>query len=425
MKAAMLLLALIALPPLSVPIAHAASTATEASPNPRIQRAIVVWQEYLTALRDGDESKAKACWTEKTLQYPVTDWQMGDFDRAVAIAREDSLVVSDVKEGDGHVSLLITSPGRESTRWSGSPDRTYYVIEAPEPLLANPFEILTAGWRESRTAHVVCHYPTDSAPTDDQLRNLEEFHSRTAALLDIESDRPIEYFYCDSDTLVGALFGAGPATARGASSIRVVAAVRWTSFHEVVHILFGQICRKQPVSAIMEGAACYFGGATMITRDAQLAWVKTLVENDEAMPLSTLLDENGFWSAAEDMNDPYAEGAAFTGFLIEKYGIDAFKTLYRYRDGTGSLEAALESVCGKDVAQLEAEWKEWILQLDVPTINLGGSESATEIFRMDDPSRDDNGDGDYVYPLGPEYQPGMFDLTGFGCCRRKAGCTSS
>jgi carbohydrate-binding DOMON domain-containing protein len=131
------------------------------------------------------------------------------------------------------------------------------------------------------------------------------------------------------------------------------------------------------------------------------------------MPLATLLDESGFWSA-EDMNDSYGEAASFTGFLLDRYGVDAYKALYRFRDvGTDTLEAVIEKMSGEKIPQLEIAWKDWLLRFDVPTIEPGIAVRATEIFRMEDPSGDDTGDGSYVYPLGPSYRPGMFDLTGF------------
>jgi hypothetical protein len=413
MKAATLILALIAFPLLSsIPPVHALDNDTEPTVSQRTQSAIAVWHDYQNALIEGDEEKARACWTETARRYPVFNWHMR-FDQAVASARHDSLEISDVNNRGRYVELHITSPHWKHTAWGGPPGRTCYVVPKPQALLAAPFEILTDGWHVRETQHFVCHYPKDARLTDDQARALDEFYSETSSRLGIGLDRHIDYFMCgDSLELVGELLGSGPATGRAGIENRVVTAVGWTSFHEVVHVLIGQTCRKQPYSVLLEGAACYFGGGGLMTRDAQLAWAKTLVENNEAMPLATLLDERGFWSA-EDMNDPYAEAAAFTGFLIEKHGIDAYKTLYRYRDGPDSLETALERMSGKNVGQLEVEWEEWLLHLDVPAINLGVDEHATEIFRIDDPANDDNGDGHYVYPLAPGYKPGMFDLTGF------------
>jgi carbohydrate-binding DOMON domain-containing protein len=100
-------------------------------------------------------------------------------------------------------------------------------------------------------------------------------------------------------------------------------------------------------------------------------------------------------------------------FLVDTYGIDKFKELYGYRDAKKNLAAEMKRIYGREVAQLEDEWREWLLRLDLPKIEVGGSETAEEIFSMEDPAYDDNGDGDYAYPLGSRYSPGIFDLTGF------------
>jgi hypothetical protein len=412
MKVAPLIFALLVWPSLSIPTVQASEGDTAPSVNQRTQNAIAVWQDYQSALRDGNEEKARACWTESARRYPAFDFNMY-FHQAVAAAREDSLEIAEVKDHGTYIALHVTSPHWQETAWSGPPGRTYYVVHAPQALLANPVEVLIDGWQARTTRHFVCHYPKGARLTDDQAKELEELYSETTSRLGIGLDHRIDYFMCDSIKTVGALMASGPAAGRAGIENWIVAALGWKSFHEVVHVLIGQTSRRQPDSPVFEGAACFFGGATLITRDAQLAWAKALVENNEAMPLATLLDESGFWSA-EDMNDPYAEAAAFTGFLIDRYGVPAYKTLYRHReDGIDSLEAALEKIYGKKVSQLETEWKDWLRSLDVPTVVPGIDQQATEILRVDDPSDDDNGDGHFTYPVAPTSKPGMFDLTGF------------
>ena len=388
---------------------------SDAPPVPRVQSAIAVWEEYQGALRDGDEEKARTCWTGAARRYPVFDFNL-KFDHAVWSARNDSVRIVEATENDSYVALHVSSPHWKQTAWSGPPDRTYYVVQDSAAHLANPTEVLTDGWQQRTTEHFVLHYPKDGRLTDEQVNRLEESYRETSSGLGVSLDRRIDYYKCDSAKTVGALLGSGPAAGRAGIEDWIVAAMGWTSHHEVVHVLTGQLCRRQPPSPIMEGAACYFGGAGFIAREAQLAWAKTLVEHDEAMPLATLLDERGFWSAAQ-MNDPYAEAAAFNGFLIDRYGVEAYKALYRLHDESDSLPAALRKLSGRTLPQLEKEWEDWLADLDVPTIELpslpGTEAQATEIFRMDDPPHDDNGDGHFVYPLAPAYQPGMFDLTRF------------
>jgi len=378
----------------------------EVSTGGKARSAISAWESYIAAVRAGDREEAKKYWSREARrpEYRVFDWQMPDFEKAVDLVRDNNLEIAEVEEYEDHVRLLVDSPKKEYV---------YYVIQKEgEAFLANPVEVLTMGWQTEETRHFVCHFENGEGPTSDEIRNLDEFYSGTSSYLDINVDRKIDYYKCSSREEVGELFGLGPATGRAYYLNHAVAATKWTSFHEVVHVILGQTCGKQPTSLILEGAACYFGGTSLVTREAQLTWAKTLVDRDESMPISSIISEQGFWSA-EDMNDPYAEAAAFVGFLVVNQGIGKFKELYRYRDATEDVESAMERIYGKDIAQLEDEWRQWLQQLDVPTVGLGANDTANEIFRMEDPAYDDTGDGDYSYPLASGYSPGMFDLTEF------------
>jgi hypothetical protein len=383
----------------------------EMSMSTRLQNAISVWEGYVQAVRENDREKAERNWSKEARQrYRAFDWQMPDFEKAVDLVSNNYLAIADLKEQEDYIELLIASPGRKST---------YYLIrERGSTLLANPVEVLTRGWQKRETKNFVCHYRKGYGPSPLQLRRLDKFYREISLHLDVTLDRKIDYYKCDSPEEVGKLLGMAPATGLGYYPNCVVTAMGWSSFHEVVHVLLGQTCRKQPVSLILEGAACYFGGSNTVTREAQLSWAKTLLENKESLPISRISRERAFWSA-EDMNDPYAQAASFVGFLVETYGISKFKELYKYRDATEDLGAEMERIYGRDMAQFEDEWREWLLRLDLPEIEVGGSNTAKEIFGMEDPAYDDNGDGDYTYPLGSRYRPGMFDLTGFRVLEEK------
>ena len=389
----------------SVAASGADSNLTEASANPEIQRAVSVWQGYVAALKDGDREKAMGYWSPEARQHAVFDWQMPDFDQAVALARSDSLVLRDAKEHEVYTQLLVTALGD---------DYTYYVVPTQTgAVFANPVEVLTRGWLRKDTPQLIFHYPAGNEPTDDQIATLQEFCSTESAELGVplSPGRPLDYYKCDSPKQVGDLFGERPAAGRAYIRNGAVAATSWMAFHEIVHVLIGQTCREQPSSVLLEGAACYWGGTSSVTRLAQLSWAKALVENHANVPLSTLIQEDDFWSC-EDMNDSYAEAAAFTGFLLTKRGVGVFKSLYAYRDSTENLAKELERVYGEKLPELERQWREWLVQLDVPTIRLDGDRGAKLIFTMKDPRHDDDGTGDYAYPLARGYRPGMFDLTG-------------
>ncbi|UCG52429.1 MAG: tetratricopeptide repeat protein [Candidatus Latescibacterota bacterium] len=391
--------------------AEASLDTIKISMNRRLRNAISVWEDYMEAVREGDKEKARRYWSKNTRRrYPSFDWQLPFFDEAVDLVRNQHLAVVNLKEHEDHIELLVASPRREFT---------YHLIrERRKTLLTNPIEVFTKGWRKKETKSFVCHYTKGNGPTPLQIKKLDEFYKELSAYLGLSLEKKIDYYKCDSVKEVSKVFGMPPAVGRGSTIHRAIAAMSWGSFHEVVHVLLGQICRKKPNSLVIEGSACYFGGTSVITKEAQLSWAKTLVENNEHLTICDISQEDGFWSA-DDMNDPYAEAGSFAKYLVDTYGIGKFKELYKYRDTTEDLEAEIKRIYGKNIAQLEKEWEEWLLRLDLPKIEVGGSDTAEEIFSMEDPPYDDTGNGDYTYPLGSRYKPGIFDLTGFRVLKEK------
>jgi hypothetical protein len=224
-----------------------------------VKSAISVWEAYIEAVREGDREKARGYWSEETRRrYPAFDWQMPYFDTAVELASRGDLTMADVAEHEDYIELHIASPSKEFT---------YYLIrEQGGWRLANPIELFTKGWLTRETESFVCHYKEGKGPTTRQCAELDKFYEETCSYLGLTLDRKIDYYRCDSVQEVGTLFGMEPTVGRGHMLNYVIAATQWTSYHEVVHVLQGQMCREHPTSLIMEGAACYFGGTSLISR---------------------------------------------------------------------------------------------------------------------------------------------------------------
>jgi hypothetical protein len=375
-------------------------------PDRETQEAMSVWEEYMKAVGEGDREKAREYWSEETTRrYRAFDWMLpADFEKAIDFARDNYLALTDVQKHEDYTRLSFVYSRRKLT---------YYVVpQKGRSVLANPVDVFSRGWRKKETKTLVCHYEKGSEPSPLQLKRLDEFCRKISSDLNVTLDRKIDYYKCDSWEEVGQLFGYGPATGRAKIENYAVAAVYWTSFHEIAHVFLGQISREWPSSFIMEGAACYFGGGSLATTEVQLSWTQSLVLYKQDLPIVDIIQEKGFWSA-EDMNDPYAEASSFVGFLIEKFGIDRFKDLYGYRDGTGDFQAEIKRIYGENLVNLEHEWREWLGRLMLPQIELGALNAAKVVFQVEDPAHDDTGDGDYSYPLASKYEPGIFDLTGF------------
>jgi tetratricopeptide (TPR) repeat protein len=375
-------------------------------PDREMRGAISIWEEYMKAVREGDREKAGGYWSEETRRrYRAFDWMLpADFEEAIDFARDNYWALADVQKHEDFVELSFVCSARK---------RTYCVIPRRERfVLANSVDIFSRGWRTRETKTLLCYYEKGRGPSPLQLKRLDEFCRKISSDLDVTLDRKIDYYKCDSGEKVGQLFGYGLSTGWAKIEHCAVAAVNWTSFHEIAHVFLGQLSRKKPSSFIMDGAASYFGGTSMATTEVQLSWTQSLVLYKQDLPIVDIIQEKGFWSA-EDMNDPYAESSSFVGFLIAKYGIDKFKDLYGYRDRTEDFQAEIKRIYGENVTDLEHEWRDWLRRLVLPQIELGVPNTAKVVFQMQDPAYDDTGDGDYSYPLASKYKSGIFDLTEF------------
>ena len=234
-------------------------------PDKEMRGTMSTWEEYMKAVREGDREEAGGFWSEETRRkYNAFDWMLpADFEEAIDASRDRYLALTDVQKHEDFVELSFIYSARKYT---------YCVIPQEKRfVLANSVDVFSQGWRTKETKNLVCHYEKGREPSPFQLKRLDEFCGKISSDLNVTLDRKIDYYRCDSGEKVGQLFGMGPATGRAKIENCAVAAVNWTSFHEVAHVILGQLSRKQGSSFIMEGAACYFGGTSMVTTEAQLS----------------------------------------------------------------------------------------------------------------------------------------------------------
>jgi hypothetical protein len=131
--------------------------------------------------------------------------------------------------------------------------------------------------------------------------------------------------------------------------------------HEFVHQLCHDRYGDAHLSAdliLVEGTATWGAGQYWLG-DAQSfrAFVRPWLEAGAEIPLA----ESYVGRPIADMNQLYYQWASFVEFLIEQYGRDSFDQLYL----TGQNYPAssdYQGVYQKPFAELEAEWKRWVLR---------------------------------------------------------------
>ncbi len=126
--------------------------------------------------------------------------------------------------------------------------------------------------------------------------------------------------------------------------------------HELTHVMAGdfgtELLRMSPKVGLLEGLAVAADWSGDGYDPHQ--WSKAIIQNGMAPDIGDIAGL-GFWYAPPGLS--YTLMGSFTRYLIDTYGIDKFKTVYR----TGDF-----SLYGKDLQGLAADWKKFLEGVDAP-----------------------------------------------------------
>ncbi len=136
----------------------------------------------------------------------------------------------------------------------------------------------------------------------------------------------------------------------------------WTYFtHEGAHALVQDLIQPKeeggPDGVLVEGLAVWATGGHY-RREPIDDLAAVIADSDSYIPLSALR-AGPFYDFQHETS--YMEAGAFVQFLIERYGLDTFKLLYGQETGKAEFDDRLvEALYGKNYAELEAEWLEYL-----------------------------------------------------------------
>jgi tetratricopeptide (TPR) repeat protein len=178
--------------------------------------------------------------------------------------------------------------------------------------------------------------------------------------LELKSQEKIKsYIYPDTETRKK-LIGAGETTI--ANPVHNEIHLIYDSFphpvlkHELVHVMSGEfgnaVLKISPKIGLLEGIAVAADWRGQKYNPHQ--WSKVMIEMGIAPDVENIVGF-GFWYAPAEVS--YTFMGSFSKYLIDTYGIEKYKTAYK----TGSF-----SGYGKDVAELELEWKEFLKTVETP-----------------------------------------------------------
>ena len=109
--------------------------------------------------------------------------------------------------------------------------------------------------------------------------------------------------------------------------------------------------------------------------------MKMIIEQGRAVGLAKLLDSYEYMQADPLVADKSA--ATFARYMIRQYSIDKFNELYDRADEL-NLEQSLEEVYGKNVQQLETEWRQYIDTVKIDKLKIVAEiDLADALFNFD------------------------------------------
>jgi hypothetical protein len=125
--------------------------------------------------------------------------------------------------------------------------------------------------------------------------------------------------------------------------------------HEMLHILDASLGGEMRPSMLVEGLAVYMSGGHYKT-EALLPRAAALLELNKFIPLKTLA--NDFYNQQHEIG--YLEAGALIGFMVDKYGWEAYQAFYRHIPNldsqVNSLDSALFQNFDINLAQLEQDF---------------------------------------------------------------------
>lgn len=166
-------------------------------------------------------------------------------------------------------------------------------------------------------------------------------------------DKIRSYVYPDVETRKK-IVGAGETTI--ANPVHKEIHIVYNSFphpilkHELVHVMAGDFgsdfLKISPKIGLLEGLAV--AADWNVNGYTRHQWSKSMIEKNMAPDIEDIIGF-GFWYAPPQVS--YTLMGSFSRYLIDTYGIEDFKTLYK----TGDF-----SVYGKSLSELSSEWREFL-----------------------------------------------------------------
>jgi hypothetical protein len=386
---------------------------------------------YVSTLKSGDTEAIKKYWSNKSLSRKGFDvmhlWVRGLIHirewKSFLDRTQYTYQIKDLAEGDGYyvINGEWKKPSNNSDPHETHPMPFYLVWENDSWLLINPIDVLTRNWDRYETDNIIFFYPKEINIDDHlhEIKLLDENYQSMCQAMEFSLHDKIEYYKASSPEECGRLLTQPPFNGLAAVTyqdsilwFQIAASITFYNPHEVMHIIALSSGIPYSVAFFSEGIAVAYGGTTFQTAEYAHIFCKNTIDKADYIPIKQLLTmENADFLRLSYIT--YQESGSFIRYLIDTYGIDKMKNFISDFNISEDLDAQSIRVYNVSLDDLEKKWKEYLREIELPEIGYSIPDRAKLVFGMTDPENDDEGDGDYKYPVNANYVKGSFDLTKF------------
>ncbi|MBI2416432.1 MAG: hypothetical protein HYV28_00690 [Ignavibacteriales bacterium] len=299
----------------------------------------------------------------------------------------------------------------DNTTLKAGPFSYMIISDSTGMKLTQPILYLTRNWYATESEHYIFHYQYPFQQIDPAaIKKFEEFAIEMIQEYKVPMLKKIYYFFSPDPRILGRFYFRPAVRGMASTQWLFVSSISWSNTHEITHCLTHQVMQLCLYGLFSEGLAEYHGGATSFGKDFIYPWVKDLAFLNKEPKVSAIYKDEEFFNRTKfDVNDNIFTAAAFLKFVRESYGKRKFLSLLNESDPE-IIPEKFTLLFNKTLPELEREFHTWLIATDFPSINSGFNSNAEQIFNLQDNAYDDNGNGNYQYPIDTLLLPGALDL---------------
>ena len=216
------------------------------------------------------------------------------------------------------------------------------------------YESTDYAWARKRTNRFAFMYTQGDVPTDAILEETEAYLQKLEDVIGVSYPYPIVYYKYKSIDQKEEIMGRASESHVDGNALHTI---KWDERQDLVHVIMREV--GPSILVFAEGLALY-ATAAVDGRDVHAA-ARDLLKRGALAPISTFVDPSVVNLAPRPVME--AEFGSFVGYLIQRFGMPKFRTLYPFesrKEAAEKLPERFEAVYGISFEQGQRDWIEFL-----------------------------------------------------------------